>query len=153
LKTAAIIAILLLASLLIYFSKDLVHLSGVLMLPDRNPQLVNYLQGTWCDTDNPNRCLLIKRDSMWEVTGNRITQSRTLRYEFAAAAGKFFEADSSFSFKNTANNPSEHNAFRLLQIDPMSGMERIDTIVTVSKTELKLLSAGDTLHFKKSTNY
>lgn len=138
-----------LALLLIYWRKELVHLSGDLTLPDQNPQLVNYLQGTWCDKVNANRCLAIKRDSIGETAGGKIIKSRSLRYQFAAAASKFFQADSSFSFKSSAANEPAHYAFRLLEIDPETRTERFDTIVAVSKTEMTLLLAGDTLRFKK----
>jgi hypothetical protein len=136
--------------LFLYFRKDIQQFSEEISLPDRNPELVSYLQGDWVVNDDPKSVFRIQRDSILEIYNDTLRTASSLYYVFNGAASKYFTNDSSFSFSSAGKNSLASFGFRLKEVHNNLTQPTWDTLIYVSRLRLEMLSHGKSVSFSRA---
>ena len=114
--------------------------SEEMSLPDKNPELVSYLQGDWSLTGNPNTVIRIKRDSIITIYNDTVKSAHNLSYLFNEAASRYFTKDSSFDFHSANGKDLSSSEFKLMEVDKRINDTIYYILVYVSKSGITMNS-------------
>jgi hypothetical protein len=136
--------------LFLYFRKDIQRFLEEISLPDRNPELVSYLQGDWVVNNDPKSVFRIQRDSIFEFSNDTLRSASSLYYVFTGAASKYFMNDSAFAFSSAGKNSLGSFEFRLKEVHNNLIQPIWDTLIYVSRSRLDMLSHGKSVSFSRA---
>lgn len=115
--------------------------AGELLPHGRNPELINYLQGTWVLTSNQQSTLQIKRDSIIQFVNDSVKNFKNLAYLFSGNADDYFTKDNTFDFWSDSGRTLSSHEFKL--IENGNGSDTITHFLAyVSKTKLIISTYG-----------
>jgi hypothetical protein len=118
------------------------RISEEIILPDQNPELINYLQGNWALTNDGKFIFRIKRDSLITIYNDSIRSANSLHYLFDGAASRYFTKDTSFDFYSANGLDLSTNDFKLVEVDKNSNDTILHILAYVSKSRIDMNSTG-----------
>ena len=123
--------------------------SDEILPPGGNPELIEYLQGTWVLSSNDKLVLQINRDSITTWYNDSLRSTRNLSYLFAGTAESFFTKDSAFDFSRESGRTLSSDEFRLVENGSSPGDTTTHLLAFVSKSKLVLNTHAKFEEFKK----
>jgi hypothetical protein len=114
-----------------------------------NPELINYLQGTWALDSNDKLTLQIKRDSIQEFYNDTLRSTRNLSYVFTGTADTYFTKDSAFDFSSESGRTLSSDDFKLVENGEKSSDTVTHLLAYVSKSRLVIDTHGKFADYKR----